>query len=674
MTKKTNQTYKTLKTSLNDLKRHIDQGEIADAVRLLESVASERPLELATLIRQNQLLSRCKSAPQRRILKESYLHMLLSLPISGELMRAEVAHAFYAELISAERDTIAAAARTAADTIAPLGFALGAELCCGAVAALAQKHLASSAATRTPRGAHQRLNEFLADLSYEVGGIHQLLPIMLRELAVSCAATSTTPSTPPVSLLTAAREARNLLGLAEDWQSSIGLRQRIAFGFTKVLKVEAGPKVIVAPADAESACLNLISRQRISLHGLHPRPVKGIEELFGHSTKALSEVSINLTKADPSKTTPTHLASALTKYIASHIRHIDGILLETLPQGDENNRLRCLWIGYLFTVSIGLASGLMRKGFSRKRHDYYIWCSINDIIKLVATLAGAPETSAREAISLLTTNAATQQPLDLSTHPLLHMDSQYVGINTMPTLPDAFMETRRILAAGNHTSRLLGKAYEEHIRNIIRDAGVTTLTSSVKLNENGRTLTDVDILGIKDGIVFVAQAKYMAEPGDHHERWKGLEHIGDGVRQCLIARAYFARHPKRLSELFPGTPIPKNAELCCFVVSPSFHFSHTGTWPVFVIDDQYLDHIVRVKHVSTYEFTTGDARESRRLFEGEHPTGQELRNLIINPAFQESLQTGTNALIETESKVGRITISEFVAAPVFSEEEPQPGK
>jgi hypothetical protein len=219
-----------------------------------------------------------------------------------------------------------------------------------------------------------------------------------------------------------------------------------------------------------------------------------------------------------------------------------------------------------------------------------------------------------------------------------------------------FEETRRVLAARNATSSFVGTAYESYVRSLFVKAGFRVATGRVLLRNQGRPVTDVDVLAYKDGLLFLVQAKCLVEPDSVHSLWKAQHHIDAAVRQCLVGRAHLQYSLDALGAM-PVAP-EEVRELVCAVVSPAIRFRGDCVWPVAVVDDMYLDHVLNVGVVSNVN-ANGETVETRRLYPGAQPTGPELRDLLLSPAPLRALHSGGGGLRAFDYRIGDLTLTEF---------------
>lgn len=79
-----------------------------------------------------------------------------------------------------------------------------------------------------------------------------------------------------------------------------------------------------------------------------------------------------------------------------------------------------------------------------------------------------------------------------------------------------------------------------------------------------------------------------------------------------------------------------------------------------VIDDMYLDHVLNVGQIRTFD-SQGQMASTVRLYAGDHPTGPELRNLLLSPGPLRVFHTGQGGLYATKGYIRDVELLEFIS-------------
>jgi hypothetical protein len=600
--------------------------------------------ELLEWVRRDELLLRPRSSTVRRDLRFHYLRWLLDRGTEPSRLRAEVVYLSFAEVVGDLRDEIARAARNEAEFLATLGLRQATELCQVVVVAEMRRvvrlfrNAQRSSETRIPPG-HDR-TATLAELAFEFGGIRALLGPMVSEVHAACVRMPRQRSSLP--LMSFVRSAQRLLRTAEQWQTCAFMRQRVAFSLARIERVERGPRLFVAPSNLERSWRSAVANRRIALGGAIRQADEDVMGWFP------CDVADLVRRAASMMPTNIHLpeghqaraATAIHEVVTSGMRAVDVLLLRHADE-ETTSFIRALWCSHLLALATAQVASA-HPALSRRGVPYVMTLDARDVASAIAGLAATSEATADRALRLTTSDPAKAAPIHLSTRPYLRLDPESVAVLRSPGVRhDPFMETRRTLAAEDATSRYVGAAYEAYIRDLYQTAGFLVAPSRVTLRSRGETVTDVEVLAYKDGITFATQTKCLPEPDSIYALWKTQQHVDTAIRQCLLARSFLRDHPDAIPSAF-GNPGLDVGELCCVVVTPAVHFGSDSAWPVYVVDDQYFNHVLTIGEVRKLS-VRGEVLERVRLYDGAHPTGTQFRDLLSMPAHVATLHAGGGA-------------------------------
>lgn len=95
------------------------------------------------------------------------------------------------------------------------------------------------------------------------------------------------------------------------------------------------------------------------------------------------------------------------------------------------------------------------------------------------------------------------------------------------------------------------------------------------------------------------------------------------------------------------------------VVTPAVHFGSDSAWPVYVVDDQYFNHVLTIGEVPKLS-VRGAVLERVRLDDGAHPTGTQFRDLLSMAAHVATLHAGGGGFYVADRTVRDTTFTEFI--------------
>lgn len=339
----------------------------------------------------------------------------------------------------------------------------------------------------------------------------------------------------------------------------------------------------------------------------------------------------------------------------------DGVLFDLFRRSDDTGAIaRSVFSAYLLRYVLSYVPSELR----RPPCTYFPCWSSEEVASVVLTSAQASRANAMAAIDLTSWNpgeSAAKVGLDLGTTPYVKLPNAMIGAVVVPGVNiSVFAETRRTLAATNRLSADVGRSYEEYVRQLFAEGGFKVCPRSVVIRSNDRAITDVDVLAYKSGMLVVCQTKHIIEPESHHANWKARHEISCGVRQCMQAFGFFQEEPERVFEHFPEARADGIFDTCCLVVTPAICFGGESHWPVAIVDDAYLQHVISIGEVRTFDAATGAVIDSRRLYEGPHPSGKEFKELMVHPEFLNHYR-GSPVLVSQIKSVGSAHFVRFAA-------------
>lgn len=640
---------------------------IRDAVQGGEPRAIEMALRTAfasdataalRYIREKELFFLSRVPATREHFRNALIGVITACDREGNLLRSILPYLAYCDIVADLRDQLSARADNEAQVLATFAPEVYIELCVIAVASVARQYVKKTfdAAPTTSRDQVRSsgVPALLVAAVWGVADIYALLPLMLAEVA---AAARTNRTRAPLSLLDAERAAQRLCNVAADWKRHTDIRQRVAWNRDSVTRVEPGYSIFVSPNDITYEWLYLATRRRHALIGMR-RTDENAPEMMREVLMPFIEPVARFVCANSAENSVEELANAALVELSSSMLPSDNILFDVFLILDEVGSLaRALFAAYMLRYLYGYTATELRRG---KRSCLPRW-NIDEIVGLLVAVGNTTSKIAREAISLIAWDPrhGSKAGFELLTTPFVKLDAKRIGMVLLPGVNIApATETRRTLASTNRISRAVGESYERYVRRLLADAGFLVLPHAVTLSSEGKAVTDVDALAYKDGLVVVCQAKHVIEPDSHHARWKAQHEITNGVRQCLVARN-FLRDSELLFSFFPEARQHLPIEIFCLVVTPALDFGGEVFWPVAVVDDAYLQHVVHIGQTRTFDGESGDLVGAEPLYEGMTPTGQEFRGLMMFPEVFRYYRGENGRLTAVETRIRHVRFTTY---------------
>lgn len=144
---------------------------------------------------------------------------------------------------------------------------------------------------------------------------------------------------------------------------------------------------------------------------------------------------------------------------------------------------------------------------------------------------------------------------------------------------------RNNLICGDKISNKIGNEWEMMLESIFTEFKWNILGRGIVLKKNGKTVTDIDLLVIKDGIMIIVQSKGIGGCDFPYEFWKAQNTIENGIEQALISKKFLQENKEFLIDILSRNKINYNdvKEIHAIVVTPNLKFSGWNDKGVAVI-------------------------------------------------------------------------------------------
>lgn len=109
---------------------------------------------------------------------------------------------------------------------------------------------------------------------------------------------------------------------------------------------------------------------------------------------------------------------------------------------------------------------------------------------------------------------------------------------------------REILNQGGEVGRLYGQVWEDFLARSFEGTGWSIIGRNINLVDNGRTVTEIDLLLFRDDLLVAAEIKALTGSGHSpYDHWKNRMIIEKGCRQALLASQYLSAHREVIASI-----------------------------------------------------------------------------------------------------------------------------
>jgi Holliday junction resolvase-like predicted endonuclease len=230
----------------------------------------------------------------------------------------------------------------------------------------------------------------------------------------------------------------------------------------------------------------------------------------------------------------------------------------------------------------------------------------------------------RQALELPTNNY-----FDLVKHPFIRLDGQ---IHAMMGSDSWASVIRAELIKGGVIGERYGKLWEDYCARILAKFGWCIVGRNINIRSGQNTITDIDILALKDGLLLVIQFKALGIAADTvYEHWLARSKITRGVEQAKLAADEMGRNVKLLLNLLAARGIKElPTQIQPLVVTTSELFTGWNPCDIPVTSMGSLISILRgasVKHTTSQ----GSVLSIEKFIKGAEADPAEFMELLRLP-------------------------------------------
>jgi hypothetical protein len=184
---------------------------------------------------------------------------------------------------------------------------------------------------------------------------------------------------------------------------------------------------------------------------------------------------------------------------------------------------------------------------------------------------------------------------------------------------------------GGYSGDNYGKIWETYIAYLFESRQWQVAGRNVKLRSEGRTITDVDLLVMRDEFLLVIQIKALIGYGaDPYEQWKGRNVVSAGARQANVAGHFLRDNAKWLTGLFGASAASRISKVQPLVVTNLNLFNGWLNDQVPVVSVSGLNDILAGAKVF-YTRDDGQVVGEESSVAPEAMTAEAFMDLIRNP-------------------------------------------
>jgi Holliday junction resolvase-like predicted endonuclease len=177
-----------------------------------------------------------------------------------------------------------------------------------------------------------------------------------------------------------------------------------------------------------------------------------------------------------------------------------------------------------------------------------------------------------------------------------------------------------------------GKIWEDYVCWLLTRGGWVVLKRNVKLKQNGRTATEIDLLVSRDRVCLVVQVKAIAGSGDNtYQHWKNRQTIEKGIAQARAATDLLGSANGYLASIIGKRAADSVDTLRGVVLTTVHYFNGWQKDKVSILSVPALENLMRGATVSFWSSRKGEVKTSAEHTVGTEISGSELLGFLDRP-------------------------------------------
>lgn len=346
---------------------------------------------------------------------------------------------------------------------------------------------------------------------------------------------------------------RRIVWVASELNAIDFIIDSVSYGKFLVDKIESAPeiKLVLKPADPRLDLVRTAGIRRRLVLSLHQHRAKRFvrDQLLSVQAAVITHAVRFFLDEVPSALAPQELSTAIdlgTKMLIS----VDAE--DDLLYAAASDKLQ---VASYYHATIALRWYSAARDLVERQQRPKLRRHISRLAIPLDAISGAlgdPESrhGAKTALNAMTTALPVRNHMTLIRKPFVKQGPLFA----LPILPLDLglwnLTVREELVDGGHLGKRLGKIWEDFYAHLLRDAEWQILGQGVRLKDGKDTITDIDLLLLRNDLLLVVQIKALTGSGvSQYDHWKNRKIIEWGCVQAKLSSDYLRRHPEKLTSI-----------------------------------------------------------------------------------------------------------------------------
>lgn len=239
------------------------------------------------------------------------------------------------------------------------------------------------------------------------------------------------------------------------------------------------------------------------------------------------------------------------------LRSLSDNILIKIGAGDDlliaaSKGNAAIWTYYFTAIVLhwfSLAANAVRDALPLSQRRRFSPLSI-PLGQIASRIGGVERNHVNDALKILTCTLPVKSHYQMIRSPFFRDNSEFAHHITLAESGQWATSIRDALINGGRIGDAYGRIWEDFLQQSFKDSDWEVLGQNLKLRENGKLLTDVDLLAKRGNLLLIIQIKAMVGAGfSPYDHWRNRQTIEWGCRQAATATNFCRRTPQWLNSV-----------------------------------------------------------------------------------------------------------------------------
>lgn len=299
----------------------------------------------------------------------------------------------------------------------------------------------------------------------------------------------------------------------------------------------------------------------------------------------------------------------------------DELLVGT-SENSNSSILAQYMVAAVLTAFAFAAEGLKRQLPKKAFQFTYPYLPLNEIKQIIIDLRVVGKTIDPEIVEDYISSLPLKRYLDIFKQPYIRDHKNEIFATEYFVFDGWLTNTRATLMQGGKTADLVGKIWESYIAQVLRDNNWSKVVEGLKIKQNGKLLTDIDIIAKRENVLLLIQLKvYYGTGVNNYEQWKFKKKLEHGAHQVKVSESAIREDISILKNHFNKQELDEITKIKSVVMTNSHYYNG---WICNHVPVMSTGSLMQIIHGATVRYND---RQGTILSEEKYATS---KNVTVN--------------------------------------------